>query len=438
MRFGAYAAADGAGAYAYYPGSTAGGITGSSSNAGDVWYNNNSYGVGSYNFASFNAFAVMHEVGHAIGLAHPGDYNAGVGASITYANDAQFIEDSQQYTIMSYFDETYTGVSGGLGFPDTFMLYDFMAIQQLYGADANYNAGDTVYGFNASEAGSVYDFTAKTTPFMTVYDGQGTDTIDLSAYAMGQFQTLEESVFSNVGSYTGNFSIAFGAVVENAVGGSGSDTITGGAGNDDIVDGGADYDLLIDGDGNDTYSGGDGVHTVEFSANADEFVFSPKEDGKISIERAIYKDEIDASVEFIKFSDQTFDFATVLANAGDIPVSLTDLYGEFMSVQMSSQHASIYGGETLLDGDATSFAQTGNGTDEWISLNLEVTRIQLTNSDSSGNRFDGAVVSLLDADGDVVHTFDPITGAENGEVFNLVLDAATSTRVLYVDGVSDQ
>jgi hypothetical protein len=221
----------------------------------------------------------------------------------------------------------------------------------------------------------------------------------------------------------------------------GDDVINAGAG-DDSVDGGADNDLLIDGDGNDTYTGGDGVDTLKFFGDVDEFIFLRKEDGKISIEGATYKDVVDASVEFFQFADQTIDLAAVLARAGDIPVNLTGLYGEFMSVQMSSQHASIYGGDNLLDGDASSFAHTRNGADEWISLDfgddLEVTSIQLTNRDGSGSRLDGAVVSLLDGTGTVVHTFDPITGAEDGEVLNLVLGGATTARSLYIDGVSDQ
>lgn len=261
MLFGAYSAADGAGAYAYYPGS-GGGDTAASANAGDVWLNNNSYGSGSYAFGSFNAFAMLHEIGHAIGLAHPGDYNAGPNTNITYANSAQFIEDSHQYTIMSYFDETNTGVSAGLGYPDTFMLYDFMAIHELYGADATYNAGNTVYGFNASDAASVYDFTVNTTPFMTVYDGQGTDTIDLSGYTMGQWLSLEEGVFSNVGGYVGNFSIAYGAVIENAVGGTGDDSIMGNeAGN--LIDGGAGADSISGGEGDDLILGGTQFDTLD-------------------------------------------------------------------------------------------------------------------------------------------------------------------------------
>lgn len=253
--FGAYNANDNAGAYAFYPGA-GGGNTNFNANQGDVWLNNQSFFNGqSYGFGTYTAYTMLHELGHAMGLAHPGDYNAAPGVSITYANNAQFLEDTHQYTVMSYFDETNSGVTPGLSYPDTFMLYDYMAIHQLYGANVNYNAGNTIYGFNASEANSVYDFTFNTTPFMTVYDGQGTDTIDLSGYTMAQYLTLEQGVFSNIAGYTGNFSIAFGAVIENGLGGSGDDTIMGND-EDNLIEGGAGADSLTGGAGNDTLDGG--------------------------------------------------------------------------------------------------------------------------------------------------------------------------------------
>lgn len=262
--FGAYNFSDGAGAYAYYPGSN-GGNTSSGARQGDVWLNNQSFSSGQqYGFGTYTFYTMLHEIGHAMGLAHPGDYNAGSGGPISYGNSAQFIQDSQQYTVMSYFNETNTGVSGGLAYPDTFMLHDYMAIHQLYGANVNYNAGNTIYGFNATEAASVYDFTVNTTPLMTVYDGEGIDTIDLSGYASAQWLTLQEGEFSNIAGYNNNFSIAFGAVIENAKGGSGADTISGndagnlieGGGGEDSLDGGNGADSIYGDAGNDRINGG--------------------------------------------------------------------------------------------------------------------------------------------------------------------------------------
>lgn len=264
MLFGGYSSsADGAGAYAYYPGST-----NASDSAGDVWLNNNSVSSTDLPNGSYSHFAVMHEVGHAVGLAHPGDYNAAPGVDITYATHAQFMQDSHQFTIMSYFDESNTTVSVG-SYPDTLLLYDLYALHQLYGANAGFHAGDSIYGFN-SNLGGPYDFTTNTDPLLCIWDGEGYDTLDFSGYAQNQLIYLIEGMMSNVGGYEGNISIAIGAVIERAYGGSGDDTIEGNSvsnriyGNDgnDILNGGAGHDTIKGGAHNDSLTGGTGADSL--------------------------------------------------------------------------------------------------------------------------------------------------------------------------------
>ena len=65
---------------------------------GDMYY-------GGYGFQTY-----MHEIGHALGLSHPGTYNAGNGGAITYAGNAEYSLDNRQYTIMSYFGGYRPGV----------------------------------------------------------------------------------------------------------------------------------------------------------------------------------------------------------------------------------------------------------------------------------------------------------------------------------------
>ena len=98
-----------------------------------------------------------------------------------------------------------------------------------------------------------------------------------------------------------------------------------------------------------------------------------------------------------------------------------------MSVGMSSTLLSAYNGDKLLDDDVASTAITLNGTDEWMRLDLgddlDLTSIEITNRNVAGERLDGAVVSLLDTNGATLVTFDPIAGAENGEVFTAKIAA---------------
>ncbi|MDC7784345.1 M10 family metallopeptidase C-terminal domain-containing protein [Rhodoplanes sp. TEM] len=238
---------DNSGGYAQYPGSTA-----ASSQAGNIHINiaggnsTTSVPVGSYSF-----FTLMHEFGHAVGLTHPGLYNAAPGVSITYAANAEFTQDTHQYTVMSYFDESYTTGSYG-SYPDGLMLYDIYALQQIYGANMSTRTGATVYGFN-STAGGIYDFTSNTSPALCIWDAGGIDTLDLSGYASTQSISLVAGTFCSVGGLTGNLSIAYGCTIENAVGGSGNDTITGnsannilrGGGGTDTIDGGAGWDKAM-------------------------------------------------------------------------------------------------------------------------------------------------------------------------------------------------
>ena len=220
---------DGAGAYAFYPGSTA-----ANSTAGDVRLNTTAVSTTSLPTGSYSYFAILHETGHAVGLSHPGLYNAAPGVNITYATHAQFVQDSHQYSVMSYFDESNTTASYG-SYPDSLMLLDIYALQQIYGANTSTRAGNTVYGFN-SNAGGVYNFASNSNPALCIWDGGGNDTLDVSGYNDTQIVNLEGGTFSSVGGLTNNISIALGAVIENAIGGSGRDTLTGNSA-DNVLDG---------------------------------------------------------------------------------------------------------------------------------------------------------------------------------------------------------
>ena len=240
MEFSNYrSTTDASEAFAFYPSS---GNTSATSSDGDVFINTNyasttDDSAGTYEFLTF-----VHEIGHALGLQHPGNYNAGPGQTITYANSATYIEDSRMYSLMSYFDESNTGGNFAI-YNETPMLDDIAAIQRLYGANTTTRTGDTVYGFS-SNAGGPYGITAGTQHVVfTVYDAGGVDTLNFSGYSNTQTINLNAEQFSSVGGDIYNVSIAQNVTIENAIGGSGNDAFYLSSANvNNVIDGGAGTD----------------------------------------------------------------------------------------------------------------------------------------------------------------------------------------------------
>ncbi len=174
------------------------------------------------------ASLLIHEIGHTIGLSHPGSYNISAGGFTSYASDAIYREDSRQYTVMSYFEESVTHAVFGSTNASTPLLHDIAALQRLYGANTTTRTGNTIYGFNSNTGQTAYTLTSATDQrVFSVWDAGGTDTFDFSGYAMDQIIDLYPEHFSSVGGLKYNISIARDAIIENAIGGSGMTTSTG-------------------------------------------------------------------------------------------------------------------------------------------------------------------------------------------------------------------
>jgi hypothetical protein len=101
-----------------------------------------SYGIETY----------LHEMGHALGLTHPGDYNG----TANYDLDATHQQDTLEYTVLSYFDAGADGSdtdhigTAGRSYGATPLLHDILALQAIYGADMTTRTGETTYGFNST------------------------------------------------------------------------------------------------------------------------------------------------------------------------------------------------------------------------------------------------------------------------------------------------
>lgn len=281
--------------------------------------------------------AYVHEIGHAIGLNHMGNYNGSVNVV------PSSYQDSTVYSIMSYFGPNWgrgegdvawadwTGKDGITYSPQTPMLNDIYAVQRIYGVETATRTGDTVYGFNSNISGTlgaIFDFTRNLNPILTIFDSAGNDTLDLSGWGDGSIIDIAPGAFSSGNGMTFNVWIAYSCDIENAVGGAGADQISGNAlanrlaGGDgaDKLAGRAGDDILIGGLGGDELDGGADFDLASYRNSAAGVVIDLVAPGNNTGEGTGDKFTSIEGIEGSAFADSLWgDSAgnTLLGNAGD-------------------------------------------------------------------------------------------------------------------------
>jgi serralysin len=224
---------------------------------------------------------MYHEIFHALGLEHPND-----NPDKPFPTEKNFREYSVMAGEFSVDDASSYYVDGkNYVIASTPMAYEIASLQYLYGANAKHNSGDTVYTFDPN-----------TPEIKLIWDGAGTDTLNFTNFSGNSTINLNGGSYSTVPfngwSLKNNISIAFDAVIENVITGSGADVIVGNSSNN----------VITGGSGGDTIDGDAGIDQAVYTENFTD-VSLVKSGTVWNITSGADKDTL-SNIERLKFNDK--------------------------------------------------------------------------------------------------------------------------------------
>ncbi len=257
--------------------------SGAGESAGDVWMDVESMlnlAVGSEGYA-----ALLHEIGHALGLRHPRNVDPGDAWAVQLRES----DDRSALTVMS---DAYS--ADGL-FRSDWGPLDVLALRYLYGT-REHQAGDDQYRLGAHQASGQ----------TTLVDDGGEDTLDASQLTSGVNLDLAAGHLSSVGvtgaGFNGveNLGLTIGSEIEHAIG----------SAFDDVLLGNALDNVLSGGTGNDWIEGEEGEDTAHFAGPRSEYRVSSAY-GKVFVEARDGVSGYDtlSSIERLSFDDQSLAVA---------------------------------------------------------------------------------------------------------------------------------
>lgn len=366
-------------AYAYFPAAGA--------QAGDIWINAGNADE-TFDRGTFGFEALMHELGHAIGLKHPFENGTVLPANL----------DNTLFSIMSYTEPLASlrvvfspTANGGIQWNGAQVQsispapLDILAAQAIYGVETDASPGNTVYSFLPDHI-----------HFETINDSGGIDTISLSNQTRGSNIDLRAGAFSDVGffseaaqaatakaayaswahsfidsafasvdafTFSNNLAISYSTTIENAVGGAGNDRIGGNAVSN-YLDGGGGADTII----------GDGVVSWTYGAAAVRRLYLATLDrGPDDNGHRYWQDQLDAGQSLVSVAAGFVGSAEFQARYGALGnAAFVDLLYQNVLNRPADAPGSAYWTGLLNGGTSRASVVTGFSESSEFSFSTEV------------------------------------------------------------------